>query len=440
MLQFQSEAPLIHILYPKLGEMLFNLLSKFIRKEKLYLDMLDLSSKVDVSDLKVLDLNNRDNQVSLKSVEVGTKAKIMLNEEHVSLAKKSDFRKDCLGFYINSVSYLLEKLPLENSILKHAQYLHPRKRMDVRSINAISNLSLNIGECLKSVLGSVFLLKENENNEDLCDLVRSQWRMYQCEDESKLPSFAGENNNNNQESKEPSRGHYWEEAYKAFDLEVPPKVVDLLRIDTYWAAVGKMTDDSNKLKYPQLFALVKSILSLSHGNSTPERGFSINKYMLSIHGGNIDNDTLVALRMVKDHLLVEGGTNKVDCNRQLLTSVKQAYGRYVSDLEAKRLMDEKTKNQAKEREAVENEENERKEALAKLSADITMRKNGLKVAEDSIEEGSAKLQQELTAPKISRGRLQQAQSMIDMGLSRKRLLEDEIKSLQDEKKRYLSLK
>ena len=38
-------------------------------------------------------------------------------------------------------------------------------------------------------------------------------------------------------------------------------------------------NENGKPKYPQLFSLAKSILSLSHGNVVPEKGFSINKYM-----------------------------------------------------------------------------------------------------------------------------------------------------------------
>ena len=42
-------------------------------------------------------------------------------------------------------------------------------------------------------------------------------------------------------------------------------------------AVGQMINEDGILKYPQLFALPKAILSLSHGNVVPERWFSINK-------------------------------------------------------------------------------------------------------------------------------------------------------------------
>ena len=84
-----------------------------------------------------------------------------------------------------------------------------------------------------------------------------------------------------------------------------------------------MKDESRQLKYLQLFALVKCVLSISHGNSIPEQGFSINKYLLSIHGTSTSNETIIAWRLVKDFILV-GGYMKFSVNKNLILSVKTA--------------------------------------------------------------------------------------------------------------------
>ena len=73
--------------------------------------------------------------------------------------------------------------------------------------------------------------------------------------------------------------------------------VKFKRIDHYWRFIGKMTGDNGKPKYPQLFALVKCILSLSHGNAVPERGFSVNKRLIEAHGTSIGEDTIQAYRL-----------------------------------------------------------------------------------------------------------------------------------------------
>ena len=70
----------------------------------------------------------------------------------------------------------------------------------------------------------------------------------------------------------PTQNSNWKAALEAFEIENPEvDTANLKRIAEYWKAVGKMKDESGQLKYPQLFALVKCVMSISHGNSAPER-------------------------------------------------------------------------------------------------------------------------------------------------------------------------
>ena len=57
----------------------------------------------------------------------------------------------------------------------------------------------------------------------------------------------------------------------------------------------------------------------------PERGFSINKHLLLIHGNSINEETIVALRLVKDHLFKVRGPTKVKQTPKLLVSVKNSF-------------------------------------------------------------------------------------------------------------------
>ena len=66
---------------------------------------------------------------------------------------------------------------------------------------------------------------------------------------------------------------------------------------------GNFLDSSNTIKYPNSSAFMKCVLSISHGNSSPENGFSINKHILDIHGHSLKEDTIEALRVVKDAIL-----------------------------------------------------------------------------------------------------------------------------------------
>ena len=93
--------------------------------------------------------------------------------------------------------------------------------------------------------------------------------------------------------------------------------------DEYWRSVDKMKDEKGQLKYPQLLALVKCVLPISHANIILEPGFSINKYLLSIHSTSTSNETIIAWCLVKDFILV-GGYMKFSVNKNLILSVKTA--------------------------------------------------------------------------------------------------------------------
>ena len=71
-----------------------------------------------------------------------------------------------------------------------------------------------------------------------------------------------------------------------------------LRVDSFWSKVFEIKDDLGNKKYPRLASIIKCILTISHGNAGPERGFSINKTILQVHGSSLGEDTLVSIRRV----------------------------------------------------------------------------------------------------------------------------------------------
>ena len=68
-----------------------------------------------------------------------------------------------------------------------------------------------------------------------------------------------------------------------------------VRIDHYWSKIGKIRDDAGQYKFKHLASLANCVLSLSHRNAAPERGFSLNKKLLDIHGTTIQDKTITAL-------------------------------------------------------------------------------------------------------------------------------------------------
>jgi len=74
-----------------------------------------------------------------------------------------------------------------------------------------------------------------------------------------------------------------------------------------------------------LWDLTKKLLLLSHGQASVEHGFSINK---EISVENMAEQTLIAQRVIKDHLINVGGATKVLLSKELLASASSARQRY----------------------------------------------------------------------------------------------------------------
>ena len=89
-----------------------------------------------------------------------------------------------------------------------------------------------------------------------------------------------------------------------------------------------------------LLLLFKTVASLSHGNSAPENGFSIIKFIIGLHGNSIQADRIKALRMVKDTILSHGSIFDVPITKGLLETVKLAKQWYNHDIENKRKLKE----------------------------------------------------------------------------------------------------
>ena len=337
LIQMQANEPMIHIMYEKMSSLVFNLMKKIIIRSSLTVCVDGMTRAKQGASLAAVSLS--EDQMSLDSIDIGTGAKTILSSSSISAANKEEFRKKCLSFYITTVKYLLSTLPLTSKMLKDAQYLHPDKRASSASLNAISRLSLKIGTTLKNHLESDFDVQESTTVNDVCDMIRSQWLTYQLQDIPKewhkVETVSAKLTRQQQES-------YWRKVEKSWlDLTPTETETKSLRIDSYWSRVFDMKDDDGRLIFPQLTPFVKAFLTLSHGNAGPEQGFSINKAILDVHGTNLGEDNIIALRRVKHRLLQVGGVTKFEITRPLINSVKLCRQRY--DDEQKALAEKKKK-------------------------------------------------------------------------------------------------
>ena len=98
--------------------LLQNLMMKFISLKYLTKD----STAVGLHTFKGTARKNK----ALNKIKVGTKVKCLFAEpnllpsEKQKKKKKKKNQRNCLRFYVSSVSYLQSQLPFDNSFLKHA--------------------------------------------------------------------------------------------------------------------------------------------------------------------------------------------------------------------------------------------------------------------------------------------------------------------------------
>ena len=176
------------------------------------------------------------------------------------------------------------KLPFSTSVLKNCQYLNPQKRNEGGALTAISNLAMELCTPLQGFLNKIF--RKCSTKEEICDNVRNKWRKFQIDT---LPD------NYFLLKKIPANGRkqasYWE---KAIELAGIPNYNNsggcsngCFDLDTLIVSLKeKIVTESDLGKYPMLLSLFKTVVSFSHGNSAPENGFSINKFIIGIHGNS----------------------------------------------------------------------------------------------------------------------------------------------------------
>ena len=94
-------------------------------------------------------------------------------------------RKIYLGrndkFYAKAVSYVQENLPFDVLVPTYLQYLHPEKRNNSRSTDAICNLAFWLTRMFSKSYCKMFQVPSTVSAEEVCDKIRFQWVAYQLE-------------------------------------------------------------------------------------------------------------------------------------------------------------------------------------------------------------------------------------------------------------------
>lgn len=244
---------------------------------------------------RVFEVSNR---LALENVQVGDDAATELRKVKDPM-KKTLFLKAAQDHYIAACRYVVEKSSLgKATILKDLLCLHPDERKKASSTDSI-------------VRAAKALPWEIDYT-----VLRDEWKLMQDE-------------------RDPS--HY-------------------KRIDEYWAHfLALKNPSSGGPKFPTLAPVVKSLLTLSHGQADIERGFSESANILTPDKASMSERTLNAHQNVRSLLKRYGGKAKsVPITKELINMGRGARSHYQLYLEEE-------KRQADMLEAQRQEESKRKE-------------------------------------------------------------------------------
>ena len=115
----------------------------------------------------------------------------------------------------------------------------------------------------------------------------------------------------------------WEKFWNfVLDFEYEPWVGD--RLGAFWY------NQLSERKYRLLWKVAKTLLLLSHGQASVERGFSVNKEIMI---DNMHDITLVALRHNCSHVTFVWGIGYVEMTKPLVLNASLSCQRYQAHLE-----------------------------------------------------------------------------------------------------------
>lgn len=225
-----------------------------------------------------------------------------------------EIRMSCKAFLITMVKKLVDKSFLTYPLVRYMNFLDPRIFIAKKETSA--------EKCTRilHIMSEAGRITANE-----CDKVMHQFNHFHDN------SFTADS-----------------EAFKGFSVETG-------RVDTFY-----FDRLANKADLKELWRVVKLFLALSHGQATVERGFSSNKEVMV---ENLAQHSLVAQRVICDHVRSVGGVLNVFFSKELLLSAASGRQRYHTDIDEKRRENEATRRSERKRSLLEEISTfERKEA------------------------------------------------------------------------------
>lgn len=223
------------------------MLSHFIKAEVLS-EHKDNLSGIDFEDNEILRHHS--------AIDMGQSCRQLLLQRFPDSNTRKIFIKDVLSFFKRVVQYLSKMLPINNEILCDLQVVHPNHVFwPPNSQASIQRLAKNMHHMFR---GSE-------------DTLKDEWNLYSME--------------------------------RIVSSDYPSSTDDL---DVYWFNVSKLVNSTGTQRFPVLCKLAACIGVLSHGNADPERGFSLNKQIISDTRVLLSQKVIIGTRAIKDAIISAG--------------------------------------------------------------------------------------------------------------------------------------
>ena len=257
----QSEEPKVHTQQRALVKLIKSVMSRFVKPSA----MRDSVDKV--------DFKNSKNQKDDKDLIIGDQAQsyIAESEKHgLREVKVKQFYADVKLYFTAVTTYFVDKLPIKEPVLKHAEVLDVKLQQTAK----LSDLTFFLDKF------PVLIPKDCT-----ADILKEQFAVYQYTDISSCISD---------------------------------------RMDKTWAEIGRLKDEDGDATMNELSQVMRSILTIPHSNAHCERMFSTVRKNRTEQRASMGDDLLESLLLLKSQ-----PGHPFDSNRQLskgtLNKLKSAY-------------------------------------------------------------------------------------------------------------------
>ena len=288
---FQTDKPMVPFLQGQLADIL-KMLLKMVVKPDVFDELVKSGSSYQ---LVKFDVSDSEKLAHHELVKLPTATKSLLKSAPLQIEKRRSFLKDCKTIVVSLIKKLQERSPLNYLVCRNASSLLPS-----RMVNEKLTCSSQFG-CL---VDKLYELKWFSS--ERCDSAKKEY-----------------------ESLLESANTQMKDRFLAFKSED--------RIDEFFAEIMH-----GNPKYKNCWEVFKLIFTLSHGQASVERGFSINKELLT---ENLQEVSIVSQRTVYDYMMELGKpVHEIPLTNDLIKSCKLAHSRYSNALELR-----KSKNKEEEK-------------------------------------------------------------------------------------------